>query len=82
MNSLDGCSTLGADLLVDTLPRWASGDIQATPQDESRATFTSLVKKQDGEIDWTVTSAERIARMVLAYEPWPGTFTSLGRQAT
>ena len=36
---------VGADLLVDTLPRWLSGDIQATPQDESRATFTTLVKK-------------------------------------
>ena len=65
---------LGADLFVDTLPRWASGDIQATPQDESRATFTSLVKKENGEIDWT-DDAERIARMVRAYEPWPGTFT-------
>ena len=65
---------LGADLLVDTLPRWSSGKIQATPQDESRATFTSLVKKEDGEIDW-IDDAARIARMVRAYEPWPGTFT-------
>ena len=64
----------GADLLVDTLPRWSSGKIQATAQDESRATFTTLVKKEDGEIDWTV-DAERITRMVRAYEPWPGTFT-------
>ncbi|MDE2717014.1 MAG: methionyl-tRNA formyltransferase [Chloroflexota bacterium] len=66
---------VGADLLVDTLPRWSSGDIQATPQDESRATFTTLVKKEDGEIDWT-HDAERISRMVRAYEPWPGTFTN------
>lgn len=66
---------LGADLLVDILPRWLSGDIQATPQDESCATFTTLVKKEDGEIDWN-TSAARIARMVRAYDPWPGTFTN------
>lgn len=65
---------VGADLLGDTLPRWASGEIQPTPQDESRATFTTLVKKEDGEIDWT-GDAERISRMVRAYEPWPGTFT-------
>ena len=65
---------LGAELLAETLPGWASGEIQATPQDENRATITSLVKKQDGEIDWT-NDAERIARMVRAYEPWPGTFT-------
>ena len=65
---------LGADLLVDTLPRWASGGIQATPQDESQATITPLVKKEDGEIDWT-DDAARIARMVRAYQPWPGAFT-------
>ena len=65
---------LGAGLLVDTLPRWSSGEVQASPQDESRATFTSLVKKEDGEIDWT-DDAARIARMVRAYQPWPGTFT-------
>ena len=65
---------LGASLLAKTLPGWASGSIQASPQDESQATFTTLVKKEDGEIDWT-DNAERIARMVRAYEPWPGTFT-------
>ena len=65
---------LGADLLVDTLPGWASGSVQASPQDESQATFTTLVKKEDGEIDWT-DDAEWLARMVRAYEPWPGTFT-------
>ena len=65
---------LGADLLVDTLPRWASGDIQATPQDKSQATITPLVKKEDGKIDWT-DDAARIARMLRAYQPWPGTFT-------
>ena len=65
---------LGADLLVETLPGWASGSIQASPQVESQATFTTLVKKEDGEIDWT-HDAVRITRMVRAYEPWPGTFT-------
>ena len=65
---------LGADLLVDSLPRWSSGNIRAMPQDEGHATFTTLVKKEDGEIVWT-DGAERIARKVRAYEPWPGTFT-------
>ena len=65
---------VGTELLIEALPGWASGDIQGTPQDESNATFTSLVKKEDGEIDWS-SSAARIARMVRAYESWPGTFT-------
>lgn len=66
---------LGADILVDTLPRWSSGEVQTSPQDESRATFTTHVKKEDGEIDWT-DDAERIVRMVRAHDPWPGTFTN------
>ncbi len=68
---------LGADLLVETLPGWASGDIPAKPQDESQATFTSLVRKEDGEVDWSC-GATQIARMVRAYQAWPGTFTHWG----
>lgn len=64
----------GADLLVETLPGWASGSIRATPQDERRATTTVLVKKEDGEIDWTC-GATKIARMARAYRAWPGAFT-------
>ena len=67
-------SDLGGSLLTETLPGWTSGSVQASPQDESQATFTTQVKKEDGEIDWT-DDAERIERMVRAYEPWPGTFT-------
>ncbi len=65
---------LGADALVDTLPGWASGSIRAKLQDESQVTITSLVKKEDGEVDWNC-SATHIARMVRAYQGWPGTFT-------
>ncbi len=68
---------LGADALVEALPGWASGRIRAKPQDESQATITSLVKKEDGEIDWSC-SAAHIARMVKAYQAWPGTFTHWG----
>lgn len=65
---------LGADLLVEILPNWASRQTVAQPQDEGQATITGLVKKEDGEIDWN-GSAVHIDRMVRAYKPWPGTFT-------
>ena len=65
---------LGADLLIEVLPDWAEGRIQAVPQDESQATTTRLLSRPDGEIDWTV-AAQRIARQVRAYQPWPGAFT-------
>ena len=65
---------LGAGLLVETLPRWAEGKIEARPQDSSLATTTGLLERSDGEIDWR-QSAERIARQVRAYHPWPGAYT-------
>lgn len=43
-------------------------------QDSSRATFTKIIQKSDGKIDWT-QSAEIIERKIRAYIPWPGTYT-------
>ena len=64
----------GAALLVDVLPPWTAGDIQAAPQDESQATLTSCLSREDSEIDWT-SDAETIVRQVRAYRPWPGAYT-------
>ena len=65
---------LGADLLVETLPRWVAGEIEPQPQDHVAATYVKLLKKEDGEIDWN-QPATRIARMTRAYDPWPGAYT-------
>ena len=65
---------LGGCLMVAVLRQWASGEIEAAPQDESQATMTRLLTREDGEIDWTAP-AEHVARQVRAYDPWPGSFT-------
>ena len=65
---------LGGCLAVAALPRWAAGETAAAPQDDAQATMTRLLTREDGEIDWNAP-AERIARQVRAYEPWPGSFT-------
>jgi methionyl-tRNA formyltransferase len=65
---------MGAELMVETLPEWAARRIAAVPQDDAAATTTSLLKREDGEIDWGQDAA-RIARQVRAYQPWPGAFT-------
>ncbi len=64
----------GAQLLVEVIPKWKRGEIQPQPQDESQATLTKLLSREDGEIDWQ-RLADYIARQVRAYHPWPGTFT-------
>ncbi|KKT42259.1 methionyl-tRNA formyltransferase [Candidatus Giovannonibacteria bacterium RIFCSPHIGHO2_02_43_13] len=73
----DALAELGAELLFETIPKWMNGEIIPHPQDDSRATFTKLIKKEDGRIDWS-KNAEEIEKMVRAYNPWPGTFTDAG----
>jgi methionyl-tRNA formyltransferase len=68
---------LGAQLLIETLPRWLAGGLAPTPQDVSMATMTRLLRKEDGQIDWT-QPAVVIDRQVRAYMPWPGAFTTFG----
>ena len=65
---------MGARLLVEVLPDWAEGRIQAHPQDESSATNTRLLTKEDGRIDWKM-GANQIARRVRGYAPWPSAYT-------
>jgi methionyl-tRNA formyltransferase len=65
---------LGADLLIETLPRWLAGEIKARPQPEEGVTLAPRLTKMDGWIDWH-RSAAHIERMVRAFTPWPGTFT-------
>lgn len=65
----------GASLLVETLPRWASGDIEPLAQDEAAATYTHLITKEEGRLDWT-QPAETLWRQVRAFAGWPGAFTT------
>lgn len=65
---------LGARLLVEILPKWLDGKIKPREQDHSQATYTKLLTKEDGKIDWH-EPAEEIERMIRAFEEWPGAWT-------
>jgi len=65
---------VGAGLLLEALNGWLRKEITPQPQNESQATYFSQLRKEEGEIDWTLT-AEEIGRKVRAYYPWPGCFT-------
>ncbi len=64
----------GAVLLVTTLKALERGEISPQPQDDALASYAPRLKKQDGEIDWTL-SAEAIYNRVRGFHPWPGCFT-------
>ena len=66
-------STLGADLLLETLPRWIAGEITPQLQDDALATYAPMMKKEEGKLDFT-RSAEELERLVRAFNPWPGAY--------
>ena len=70
----DKLAHLGAELLIETLPKVLSGEIKPQVQDESRASYAPRIKKEEGRIEWS-GSAAAIERWVRAFKPWPGTFT-------
>lgn len=65
----------GAKLLATTLPRYLAGEITPQPQSEAGVTVCRPLKKEQGRIDWS-QPASVIERMVRAYDPWPGAFTT------
>jgi len=73
---LDQLQTLGADLLIDTLDKLETGELEVRQQDNSRATYADKLSKQEARIDWN-QDAETIQRQVRAYVPWPVSYTQL-----
>ncbi len=46
-------SPLGANLLIETLPKLVNQQIQPIPQDDRQATYAPLIKKENYELDWS-----------------------------
>ena len=68
----DALAAIGADLILQA--------VTSTPppvrQAEADATYAPKLSREDGRIDWS-KSAAVIDRQIRAFDPWPGTFTTL-----
>lgn len=69
----------GAGLLVETLAGLEAGTITPIPQDNAKATYAPILKKEDGHIDWGRPAAE-IFNRVRGFQPWPGCYTEFRGQ--
>jgi methionyl-tRNA formyltransferase len=65
---------LGAGLLVETLRGLVQGSVHPVAQDRSLATLAPILKKEDGQIDFTCTATE-IHNRLRGFQPWPGAST-------
>jgi methionyl-tRNA formyltransferase len=66
---------IGARLLVRALAEQPTPQ----PQDDSLATYSKRIARDDAQIDWSAP-AERIWHQVRAYRGWPQAFTAFGGQ--
>ncbi len=69
-------SKLGAELLVELLPKIAKKSIKTTPQDEKMASYAPPIKDRDRKIDWA-KSARDIHNQIRALSPKPCAYTYL-----
>lgn len=67
---------LGAETLAAHLDEILGGELKAVPQDDSAATEAPMIRKSDGEINWT-QPAGQIERQIRAYLGWPGSRSTL-----
>jgi methionyl-tRNA formyltransferase len=70
----DRLATIGAELLVRTIPDCVAGKIAARAQPADGVTYAPKIKKQDGQIDWK-QPARVIWNRVRGLVPWPGAHT-------
>ncbi|OGE87591.1 MAG: methionyl-tRNA formyltransferase [Candidatus Doudnabacteria bacterium RIFCSPLOWO2_02_FULL_49_13] len=70
-------SLLSAELVSEALTNLVAGRLSRQPQNHLEASYTKMLTRDDGKIDWARSAAE-IDRKIRAYNPEPGTWTTLG----
>jgi methionyl-tRNA formyltransferase len=68
----------GAVLLDELLPRFAKGQVAEVPQPAAGVTLAPMLNKESGRIDFSLP-ATNVSAWVRGVDPWPGAFTSFGR---
>ena len=72
----DRLAKLGREAMAETIARLCAGTLSREKQDDSLSTYASMMKKEDGRIDWQ-QDAPTIHNLVRGLDPWPGAYTTL-----
>lgn len=70
----DKLSVLGAKLILSTLDKLEKGTAVRTPQTDENTCYAKMLKKNMGDIDWTMDAAA-IERLIRGLNPWPSAYT-------
>jgi methionyl-tRNA formyltransferase len=66
-----------AEVLVETIEPYLQGKIRPKVQDDSEATFTKIMTREDGHIDLTNPDPIKTEQFVRAMLPWPVAWTNV-----
>ena len=70
---------VGSEALLEALSQVEGGTARFQTQDPSLVTLAPQVRTEEGKISWNLP-ARTIHDQVRAFNPWPGAFTSDGKQ--
>ena len=66
----DALSSLGAELLQDSLQDVLDGQIEEQAQSDQGVCYAHKLEKKDSRIDWSMNATD-IANKIRAFNPWP-----------
>jgi len=72
----DKLGTLGAELLVKTLPNIKDGTNDRIPQNHDEATYAYNIKREDEKIEWAKSSMD-VYNQIRGLNPWPTAYTTI-----
>lgn len=70
----DKLSAAGAALILSTLDQLEKQTAVRTPQEDALSSYASMLKKEMGELDFTMSAAE-LDRRIRGLQPWPCAYT-------
>ena len=68
---------IGAELLIETVRALEAGSCPRRKQEEEKSSYFPMLKKEMGEIDWSMSAHQTVCR-VRGLTPWPGAFFTWG----
>jgi methionyl-tRNA formyltransferase len=75
----DKLALLGAEMIVEALPRYAQGELHPSPQPQVGVTYAHKIEQVEALVAWDKTGAE-VSRQIRAFNPSPGAFSRLDGQ--
>ncbi len=69
-------SEVGAELLLEALPKIVAGKLQPKRQDDTKATYAPVLKREEEKLDLTA-AATTLERKIRAFHPEPNTYVLL-----